>query len=307
MQGVWLYDFSKIHRPKRSEYNPVERECENKILKIKEVQYDQVYSDKRENVYIFVRRLDRDKLERASTMKANSVTISKIEVPRPKNDPPPLDIMFNKLISSAYVFMQNYNSLNKIITTPLQQMTDREETLLDLQKEWGKVEAVQLKKELDRTEIFFEELKRKIDGEDLEVEHEYGTLGNDSNCYSLCGTSRIDIVLSNKKAKLKGDIYIAGAVMEMKTHRRKAENEAQTAYEMMKFGTDKFIKHMLRQGNVSVNKVVVFGILVDMDETDGVVMELEMDFQTETAKCTKDRRGTVSMRNAFQLIRERLL
>ena len=87
-------------------------------------------------------------------------------------------------------------------------MTDREETLSDLKKEWGKVEKVELTKELDRADIFFKELERKIDGGDLKVVREYGTLGKDSNCYSLCGTSRIDIVLSNKKAKLKGDAYI---------------------------------------------------------------------------------------------------
>ena len=197
-----------------------------------------------------------------------------------------------------------YNSLNKKITT-LQEMTHRDK-LSDLRKEWGKVEKFELTKKLDRADIFFKELEQKIDGGDLKVVREHGTLGKDSNCYSLCGTSRIDIVISNKKAKLKGDAYITGAVMEMKTHRLKAENEAQTA-EMMKFGTDKFIKHMLRQGKVSVNKVVVFGILVDMELTTGLVMELVMDFQAGTATCTKDRLGTVSMRNAFQLIREYLL
>ncbi len=265
------------------------------------MQYNRVYSDERN--YIFVRCLDKARVERASTMKARSVNITPIEVPNPKNLPEPLDIIFAKLIPDAYAFMPNYSTLNKKISN-FQLSNARQ--LSELKEEWKKVEKVELTKELDRTDIFFKELDGKID-KDLKVVREYGTLGNDSNCYSLCGTSRIDIVLSNKKAKIKNDTYIAGAVMEMKTHRLRTDNEAQTAYEMMKFGTDQFIKHMLKQGNVKVNKVVVFGILVDMELSAGLVMQLEMDLSKGTATCTRNRRDTVPMRSAFQLIRETLL
>ena len=95
--------------------------------------------------------------------------------------------------------------------------------------------------------------------------------------------------------------------MEMKTHRLKAENEAQTAYEMMKFGTDKFIKHMLRQGNVSVNKVVVFGILVDMDDNcwpcngvgDGLPNWNSNMYQRQTWNSVNEKRVSANTREPF--------
>ena len=115
--------------------------------------------------------------------------------------------------------------------------------------------------------------------------------------------------LQFKTKKPQGKVYVAGAVMEMKTcthGRLMPSNEAQTLYEMLKLGTDMAVEDKLKKGE-DVDKVIVYGILVDMQLVGALVMKLVMDFTTKMGTCYKNSKGTIDLDKAFQQIRERLV
>ena len=271
------------------------------IIKDDGAYYQVYFRDGVTKNYIFVRVLDQ--VEPASTKR--SVKISSINIPNPTNRPPPLPITFGKLSPNQYAYIPDYNHLNTLMAKlPIEHDA---QAIQALQTEWRKVEKVELTKELDRTEIFFKELQDKVS--DLEVVHEYGSLKKDSNPFSPCGQSRIDIALFRNPKQRQGKVYVAGAVMEMKTcthGRLTPSNEAQTVFEMLKLGTDMAIKDKLTRGE-DVDRVEVYGILVDMQLVSGLVMKLVMDFTSKTGTCYKNSKGTIDLDTAFQIIRERLV
>ena len=125
--------------------------------------------------------------------------------------------------------------------------------------------------------------------------------------YSKCGTSKIDIVILRTDTTPQENVFVAGAVIEMKTCEKEAltpDNEAQTAYEMLKLGTDMAIEDNLSRGE-DVDVVIVHGILVDMKRVQGLLMELALDFADGTATCFKDTKQ-IELKKAFQVAIEPL-
>ena len=131
---------------------------------------------------------------------------------------------------------------------------------------------------------FHQELKKKLKGLGIEVIGKYESEIAERNSYSKCETSEIDIILKRPKTTTgqKGEVeYTPGAVIELKTT-PPGDNEwtaahSQTAYKMLKLGTDMAIEDKLKKGE-PVDVVIVYGILVYMDTQTGVVMELRLDF-----------------------------
>ncbi len=256
--------------------------------------------------YFFVKLLDN--VEPASTKRGGDITIDKRGCLELTNNPTQLrTLQFGKLSQDKYAYIPDGGEKLKTLISKLSSKRD-ENAIRALQAEWEKLEKVELTKELDRTDIFFKELKDKV--EDLQVIHEYGSKQKDSNLYSPCGQSKIDIVLFRNPKQRQEEVYVAGAVMEMKTGttgtRLTPSNEAQTAYEMLKLGTDMAIKDKLSRGE-NVKKVIVYGILVNMKHVNGLFMMLEIDFKEQEVRCYKNSKGTMDLATAFQLIRETLL
>ena len=131
---------------------------------------------------------------------------------------------------------------------------------------------------------FYHKLKQKLQGLGIEVISKYESEIAERNSYSKCETSEIDIVLKRPKTTTgqKGEVeYTPGAVIEIKPT-APGDNEwtadhSQTAYKMLKLGTDMAIEDKLKKGE-HIDVVIVYGILVYMDTQTGVVMELRLDF-----------------------------
>ncbi len=247
-------------------------------------------------------------------------------------------IQYKKLSPQAYPYFPNFPSLLREFQK--QKKSDVINFSLDMKGYFEEAEVVTFTKELERAQFFYGELKSKLackhqKGEcdekntdskcmGLEVKHEYGKCNNEKNTDSKCGRSKIDIVLQRSEAtrREQGVKYTAGVVIELKTKTPKDNNpgqwtraHSQTAYEMLKLGTDMAIKDKLKQGE-QVDVVIVYGILVYMDTVEGVVMELQLDFtqqppllrQSSQPKCiTVDERGRIPLEHAFQLVMGKLI
>ena len=322
--------------------------------------YEQVY--RKDNVYTAVKIffLKADKKKESQTIKnASNATItevSKFKISE-KFDTDPKDltdrnIQYEKLSPKAYPYFTNFPSLLQEVEE-LRKNGDKTFSLDKLSDYLKQAEEVTFTKELERAQLFYEELNEKLKGMDLEVKHEYGKTDEEKNPFSKCGRSKIDIVLqisggkrkeqeskeqerlagktkgrNTEKEEIQKKKYTAGAVMELKTNAPVDDNtgqwtaaHSQTAYEMLKLGTDKAIEDKLKQGE-QVDVIIVYGILVYMDSRDtqeldpqeldtqkGVVMELRLDFTSSPQpNCiTVDERGRIKLKKAFQLVMGKLI
>ncbi len=334
---VWLYTFSFEPSVIVEDFETHLDETFTLFFEYDEEKYEQVY--RRGNVYIAVKTffLKEEKEKAKQTIEnatdemiaeqtiksASNATIAEVsnfkESKRfdkitPK-DLTGLNIQYEKLSGHAYPYFTKFSLLQQEVAK--QKKSGAKNFSLDMNVLSGyfkQAEEITFTKELERAQIFYEELKSKLTGMDLEVIHEYGKCDKEKTTFSKCGKSEIDIVLLRRDQE--EEVYTAGAVIELKTtlpgpntRQYWKEEHSQTAYEMLKLGTDMAIKDKLSHGE-DVEVVIVHGILVYMntDPLVGVVMELRLDFtQGGTSKCFVDERGRIQLKDAFPLVMGRLI
>ena len=268
--------------------------------------YEQIYRTENDN--ILVKCLKNEEIIAASKVKKTDTKIvTKTFERKPKNDTR-YKIEYQKLSENPYVYFPTFKAL-KSEAEELRKQGHKTFSLDELLGHLKAAEEVTLKKELDRANLFHEELQDKLQDLDITVIREFG----ENNKYSKCGKSKIDIVLLRSEAtrRQQGVEYTAGALLELKTTAPKSNlrwspQHSQTAHEMLKLATDITIHDKLSHGE-DVDAVIVHGILVYMDSLEGVVMELKLDFKQGTSECSVDDNGRTPLEEAFPLVMGKLM